>query len=112
MSAVFDTGLQPERTLLAWRRTCLALAVGLALAVRYGGVLDPFAALWFGVPALIVVAIAYAATSLRYRSVTRSLSADPSRLSSGGRAIAAVAAVAILIAVAAAGYVVSGVIAR
>lgn len=108
MSTVFDAGLQPERTLLAWRRSCLALALGLALAIRYGRVLDPVASLWIGVPALAVVVLAYAATSLRYRAVTRALSSDPSRLTSGGRAVTAVAAVALLVGIAAASYVASG----
>lgn len=97
MSAIYDVGLQLERTLLAWRRTCLALAVGVALAVRY--VADAPLALTVAIalPALAVVGLAYAVTSLRYRAFRQGLADDPHRLTSGGRSLAGVVAVAAIL---------------
>ncbi|WP_166872268.1 DUF202 domain-containing protein [Salinibacterium sp. ZJ450] len=62
---VFDPGLQPERTLLAWQRTVLSLAVAGVLAAR-------FAAPQIGLPAavlgLISAALSIAAyVGVRYR---------------------------------------------
>ena len=69
MTAPRDPGLQPERTVLAWRRTLLALAVGSLVAVR---VLPPVLGDWTIVLALgglAVVAVLWAVAGRRHRVV-------------------------------------------
>lgn len=69
MSAPRDPGLQPERTVLAWRRTLLALAVGALVAVR---VLPPVLGDWtiaLALGGLAVVAVLWAVAGRRHRAV-------------------------------------------
>ena len=105
MSALFDPGLQLERTLLSWRRTCLALALALAVAVRYSGIVEVRDAFVIGVPALAAVANAYSATALRYRAMYSSLSGGKGPLASAGGAVTAVSAVGFLLGCAALAFV-------
>lgn len=64
-----DPGLQPERTMLAWRRTALALVVVAAVATRYlAAELGPAAAALGGAGVLLAT-VALAAAQLRYRRV-------------------------------------------
>lgn len=68
--AVFDPGLQPERTHLAWRRTALSVALGSIVALRIRpGVFH--AAIWY-VPGVLGVAVAawlWWVSARRYRHV-------------------------------------------
>lgn len=108
MTSLFDRGLQPERTLLAWRRTVLALALGVALALRYGDLRPFFDLLWLGVLALGVLAVVYASTSQRYRRMYRTLDTNPPYLSTGGRAMLTMTIAALLLGLSAAAIVIMG----
>ncbi|MDZ8201045.1 DUF202 domain-containing protein [Microbacterium sp. SSW1-59] len=70
----FDPGLQPERTLLSWRRTCLALAVASLVSVRFAAEVLGGAALAFGVIGVVMAIAAYIAAGHRYRRAHRALS--------------------------------------
>ena len=89
-----DPGLQPERTLLAWRRTALALVLLSALATRYLAVeLGPVAGSLGGV-GILLAALAAVSAQLRYRAIVRDFAAADAGerpLPSGGRTLTLVA---------------------
>jgi uncharacterized membrane protein YidH (DUF202 family) len=91
--AVFDAGLQAERTALAWRRTALALAVGAVGAGRLAApVVGVLAVGLAGLGLVQAVAVAVAAQR-RYRVAHRSLTArgDLTAVRAAGLPIAALA---------------------
>lgn len=108
MNAPFDSGLQLERTLLAWRRTWLALGVGVAVAVRYGNSLLPPTSFWLGLFGLGAITVAYLASANRYRSANRILLSVPSSLPTGGRAITAVTLISFGLCASAAIFILTG----
>jgi uncharacterized membrane protein YidH (DUF202 family) len=74
MRSLFDPGLQPERTELAWRRTCLALGVGSLVAMRI--LPQAFGSGWWvlgGVAGILASAGLWLAARRRYRQGTRAL---------------------------------------
>lgn len=71
MSDLFDPGLQPERTELAWRRTALAIAVGSLVALRLlPAVLGHIAWIAPGVFGLITAGMLWLAARRRYARVS------------------------------------------
>ncbi len=99
---VYDEGLQLERTLLAWRRTCLAIAVGAVALARYGGGLVGPSVVVLSAIGLVLAGVAYALASRRYRTRHGALTGGLG-LGSGGRSYAVLAAS--VVALAAAGVV-------
>jgi uncharacterized membrane protein YidH (DUF202 family) len=97
-----DPGLQPERTMLAWRRTALALVVIAAVATRYLAVeLGPYAAM-LGGAGILLATIALASAHHRFRKVVRGFHAADAReapLPTAGRTLALTALAALAIGV-------------
>jgi uncharacterized membrane protein YidH (DUF202 family) len=74
--AMFGSGLQPERTALAWRRTVISLLVGSVVAGRLlaGGL--GWWAIVVGAGGLVVSGVVWVLAAKRGRRVARALSDD------------------------------------
>lgn len=74
MSDLFDPGLQPERTELAWRRTALALGAGSLIAMRLlPAAFDDVGWVGAGVAGLVASALIWIAARRRCREVNTAL---------------------------------------
>lgn len=90
---LFDPGLQPERTALAWRRTLLTMAVGVLIAVR---LLPPVLGTWSlggGLAGLLTTTVLWTCAGRRARRTRRALLAPPAAPMPGGALLLAVALV-------------------
>ncbi|WP_234988087.1 DUF202 domain-containing protein [Demequina sp. NBRC 110056] len=104
----FDDGLQPERTLLSWRRTALAIAGGGAVGARV--LADQIGPVSYAI-GLVVVAVALGAYLLANRGYRRAVAemVDGSGLAPApGVAVAALAGACALLALAALAFVAVG----
>ena len=73
---VFDLGLQPERTLLAWRRTCLSFGLTCFVALRFTvETLEAFSAI-AGLLGAGLAVLAYTLAAWGYRRTHISLRAE------------------------------------
>jgi uncharacterized membrane protein YidH (DUF202 family) len=83
-TALFDPGLQPERTALAWRRTALSLAVGAVVSFR---LLPPVLGVWsigVGVAGLLLSAATWILAGRRASRVQATLLSSSGALPGGG----------------------------
>jgi hypothetical protein len=81
---LFDPGLQPERTELAWRRTTLTLAIGAVVSFR---LLPPVLGLWsigVGIAGLLLSAGTWMAAARRSRQIRNALLTSSGPLPGGG----------------------------
>lgn len=69
----FDPGLQPERTLLAWRRTCLAFGVASLVGMRFTVDALGLLAVVGGILGAGLAVLAYALAATGYRRSHRAL---------------------------------------
>lgn len=98
MNTPFDIGLQPERTLLAWRRTCLALGVASAVIVRFAAEAIGPAAVFLGLAGLTLAVGGYLHAARRYRNVHQRLHAT-GHTGTDGRALVFVAGSALVVGI-------------
>lgn len=107
MSQLFDAGLQVERTLLAWRRTCLAFAIASLVGIRFGFEVVGDVAVIVGALGIAVAVAAYGGAHTRYRQTVAALTSD-GRANTGGSPLAGITAAAALIGMVSAAFVLIG----
>ncbi|WP_150309199.1 DUF202 domain-containing protein [Planctomonas psychrotolerans] len=100
----FDPGLQPERTLLAWRRTALAVAVGSVFGARLAFPVLGSVGVLIGLLGAVAALVAYTTASVRYRRSHQALVAGRP-LPGDAAPLAALATASVLIGMAAFAYV-------
>lgn len=88
--AFFDDGLQPERTLLSWKRTLLLLAVAGAVGARLTFAQNGLVALVAAAFLLLAASVGYLLVNKRYAAHNSSLKLTQS-LDTGGALMALVA---------------------
>jgi putative membrane protein len=109
VSNLFDSGLQPERTALAWRRTGLALLAGSLVAARVMFELLGVVGLVIGGIGLATAVAVLVSAEQRYRNQSRRLADagdDGGAALAGGVLPALVALAVLMLAIAAAVIVV------
>lgn len=105
--AVYDKGLQPERTLLAWRRTCLAFGVASLVGMRFTVEAMGILAVVAGVIGAGLAVLAYALAATGYRRAHHSLRGQ-GLLGRGGLPMLAGTAAVLVIGCLCAGYLALG----
>jgi len=105
----FDPGLQPERTLLAWQRTVLALAVACAVAVRFTAPVIGVAAGIAGIAGVGLAIAAYIGVRYRYRRAHTALQQSETLDTVGAWPLAAVAGSTLMLGVLAAFFLWCGI---
>ncbi|GAA4196391.1 hypothetical protein GCM10022219_22980 [Microbacterium oryzae] len=102
---VFDPGLQPERTLLAWRRTCLSFGLGSLVAMRFTAEVAGIFAVLVGLIGVGLAVAAYFAAAVGYQRANRSLNRTGA-LEHGAWPMALATAAALVLGAACAAYLV------
>ncbi len=100
-------GLQPERTVLAWRRTALSLALAAVVVIRLTMPTQGLVAVTVGGAGLVLAIVTYLAAGRRYR-VGRRLAGEDAVLPGVGAPAALLAATMALVGVLAGLYVSQG----
>ncbi len=108
-SQLYDPGLQPERTFLAWRRTCLSFALASLVGARFTlDALGLFSVI-VGVLGAGLAAAAYFAAAAGYQRAQRALHAHGASGTTGVPILLATGA-ALLVGIACTAFIVVGTI--